>query len=86
MCVISKYVSVVNGNKSVKKLFFHTVQEQALLKEFKRLDIFLNTPLPEEVDHNSTEDVTVSKRKFLDSNCLTLADCNLLPKLHVIKV
>lgn len=32
------------------------------------------------------EDITVSKRKFLDGDHLTLADCNLLPKLHIIKV
>ncbi|XP_035387968.1 chloride intracellular channel protein 2 [Electrophorus electricus] len=63
----------------------NSIQEQALLREFKRLDIYLNTPLPEEVDHNSTEEI-ISKRKYLDGNRLTLADCNLLPKLHVIKV
>ncbi|XP_066505528.1 chloride intracellular channel protein 2 [Hoplias malabaricus] len=64
----------------------NSVQEQALLREFKRLDIYLNTPLPEEIDHNSTENITVSKRKYLDGDRMTLADCNLLPKLHVIKV
>lgn len=32
------------------------------------------------------EDITISKRKFLDGDHLTLADCNLLPKLHIIKV
>lgn len=57
-----------------------------LLKEFKRLDDYLKSPLPEEIDHNSTETITVSKRKFLDGDRLTLADCNLLPKLHVIRV
>ncbi|KAG9338654.1 hypothetical protein JZ751_025492 [Albula glossodonta] len=60
--------------------------EKALLREFKRLDDYLNSPLPEEIDHNSTEDTLVSTRKFLDGNRLTLADCNLLPKLHVIKI
>ncbi|KAL0175878.1 hypothetical protein M9458_028208, partial [Cirrhinus mrigala] len=55
--------------------------EKALLREFKRLDDYLNTPLQDELDQN----VSVSKRKFLDGNRLTLADCNLLPKLHVIK-
>ncbi|XP_076877061.1 chloride intracellular channel protein 2 [Brachyhypopomus gauderio] len=64
----------------------NSMQEQALLREFKRLDVYLNTPQTEEVDHNSGEDISVSKRKFLDGNRLTLADCNLLPKLHVIKV
>lgn len=32
------------------------------------------------------EDITVSTRKFLDGNEMTLADCNLLPKLHIVKV
>lgn len=64
----------------------HAVHEKALLREFRRLDEYLNSPLPEEIDHNSAEDVLVSNRKFLDGNRLTLADCNLLPKLHVIKV
>lgn len=63
-----------------------SVHEKNLLREFKRLDDYLNSPLPEEIDHNSTETITVSKRKFLDGDRLTLADCNLLPKLHVIRV
>lgn len=62
------------------------VHEKNLLREFKRLDIYLNSPLPEEIDLNSRETITVSKRKFLDGDRLTLADCNLLPKLHVIRV
>lgn len=57
-----------------------------MLREFKRLDDYLNSPLPEEIDHNSTETISVSNRKFLDGDRLTLADCNLLPKLHVIRV
>ncbi|XP_029459383.1 chloride intracellular channel protein 6 isoform X2 [Rhinatrema bivittatum] len=60
--------------------------EKALLKALKKLDDFLNTPLPDEIDAYSTEDLTVSERHFLDGNELTLADCNLLPKLHIIKV
>lgn len=60
--------------------------EKALLREFHRLDVYLNTPLPEEIDQDSVEDITISKRKFLDGDHLTLADCNLLPKLHIIKV
>ncbi|XP_053129895.1 chloride intracellular channel protein 2 isoform X2 [Hemicordylus capensis] len=60
--------------------------EKALLREFKRLDDYLNTPLPEEIDQNSTEEVLVSVRKFLDGNRMTLADCNLLPKLNIIKI
>lgn len=64
----------------------HPDLEKALLREFQRLDVYLNTPLPEEIDQDSVEDITVSKRKFLDGDHLTLADCNLLPKLHIIKV
>ncbi|XP_078513037.1 uncharacterized protein LOC144772520 isoform X1 [Lissotriton helveticus] len=60
--------------------------EKALLKALKRLDDYLNNPLPDEIDAYSTEDITASSRKFLDGNELTLADCNLLPKLHIIKV
>lgn len=60
--------------------------EKALLKSLKRLDEFLLTPMPEEVDSNSTEEPGESNRSFLDGPDLTLADCNLLPKLHIIKV
>lgn len=60
--------------------------EKALLKALKRLDDYLNTPLSDEIDAYSTEDIPTSSRKFLDGNEFTLADCNLLPKLHIIKV
>ncbi|KAL7983590.1 hypothetical protein Chor_000466, partial [Crotalus horridus] len=60
--------------------------EKTLLKALHKLNNYLNTPLPEEIDANSTEDITISTRKFLDGDELTLADCNLLPKLHIIKV
>ncbi|KAJ8398014.1 hypothetical protein AAFF_G00433610 [Aldrovandia affinis] len=70
----------------IKNSPINNFHEKALLREFKRLDNYLMSPLPEEIDHNSTEDTLVSTRKFLDGNRLTLADCNLLPKLHVIKI
>uniref|UniRef100_A0ACB8EGS0 Chloride intracellular channel protein 1 n=1 Tax=Sphaerodactylus townsendi TaxID=933632 RepID=A0ACB8EGS0_9SAUR len=60
--------------------------EKGLLKALKVLDNYLMTPLPEEVDENSAEDEGQSNRKFLDGDELTLADCNLLPKLHIVKV
>lgn len=63
-----------------------SVYEKNLLRALKRLDSYLNSPLPDEIDADSTEDITVSRRKFLDGDELTLADCNLLPKLHIIKV
>lgn len=62
------------------------VYEKNLLRALKKLDIYLNSPLPDEIDASSLEDVSVSGRKFLDGDELTLADCNLLPKLHIIKV
>ncbi|KAK6489976.1 chloride intracellular channel protein 5b isoform X1 [Huso huso] len=60
--------------------------EKALSKALRKLDSYLNTVLPEEIDTESAEDVNVSKRKFLDGDELTLADCNLLPKLHIVKI
>ncbi|XP_063287466.1 chloride intracellular channel protein 1 [Pelobates fuscus] len=60
--------------------------ENGLMKALRVLDGYMNTPLPEEIDENCAEDETVSHRRFLDGNELTLADCNLLPKLHIVQV
>ncbi|XP_051500723.1 chloride intracellular channel protein 5b isoform X1 [Myxocyprinus asiaticus] len=60
--------------------------EKGLTKALKKLDDYMNSPLPDEIDADSTEDEKASERKFLDGNELTLADCNLLPKLHIVKV
>uniref|UniRef100_A0A8C5MB65 Chloride intracellular channel protein n=1 Tax=Leptobrachium leishanense TaxID=445787 RepID=A0A8C5MB65_9ANUR len=60
--------------------------EKGLSKALKKLDDYLNTPLTEEIDANSREEQKTSRRKFLDGDELTLADCNLLPKLHVVKI
>lgn len=81
-------VVTIHQWKYIMSLWFRPVtdHEKNLMREFHRLDKYLISPLPEEIDHNSREDVTVSKRKFLDGDRLTLADCNLLPKLHVIRV
>ncbi|XP_078398131.1 chloride intracellular channel protein 5-like isoform X2 [Cetorhinus maximus] len=59
---------------------------RSLIKALKVLDGYLNSPLPEEIDADCVDDVSVSNRKFLDGDELTLADCNLLPKLHIVKV
>ncbi|XP_069068264.1 chloride intracellular channel protein 2 isoform X2 [Pleurodeles waltl] len=80
--IFAKFSAYIKNTRKEANMNF----EKALLKEFKRLDNYLNTPLPEEIDHNSTDEVQVSTRKFLDGNQLTLADCNLLPKLHIIKI
>lgn len=60
--------------------------ERGLLKTLQKLDDYLRSPLPDEIDHNSMEDVKFSRRNFLDGDEMTLADCNLLPKLHIVKV
>ncbi|XP_020557035.1 chloride intracellular channel protein 5 isoform X3 [Oryzias latipes] len=60
--------------------------EKTLLKSLWRLDDFLRTPLSEEIDAEASGDLPESSRSFLDGNELTLADCNLLPKLHILKV
>ncbi|KAJ8287436.1 hypothetical protein COCON_G00000950 [Conger conger] len=60
--------------------------ERGLLKTLQKLDEYLRSPLPDEIDQDSMEDVQVSSRKFLDGDEMTLADCNLLPKLHIVKV
>ncbi|KAJ8410442.1 hypothetical protein AAFF_G00193460 [Aldrovandia affinis] len=60
--------------------------EKALLKSLRRLDGYLRSPLPAEIDADSPDDLTESTRSFLDGPDLTLADCNLLPKLHIMKV
>lgn len=60
--------------------------EKGLLKALKKLDDYLGSPLPDEIDENSADDVTSSSRPFLDGQELTLADCNLLPKLNIVKV
>ncbi|KYO45099.1 chloride intracellular channel protein 2 [Alligator mississippiensis] len=80
--VFAKFSAYIKNTRKEANEHF----ERALLREFKRLDDYLNTPLPEEIDQDSTEEVLVSKRKFLDGDRLTLADCNLLPKLHIIKI
>ncbi|XP_064847864.1 chloride intracellular channel protein 5-like [Oncorhynchus masou masou] len=62
------------------------VLEKGLLKALKKLDDYLAGPLPEEIDADSMEEERGSTRRFLDGDDLTLADCNLLPKLHIVKV
>uniref|UniRef100_A0A8C9UX69 Chloride intracellular channel protein n=1 Tax=Spermophilus dauricus TaxID=99837 RepID=A0A8C9UX69_SPEDA len=72
---------IKNTQKEANKNF-----EKSLLREFKRLDDYLNTPLLDEFDPDNAEELRVSRRLFLDGDQLTLADCSLLPKLNIIKV
>ncbi|XP_058379041.1 chloride intracellular channel protein 6 [Diceros bicornis minor] len=80
--VFAKFSAFIKNTKKDA----HEIYEKNLLKSLRKLDNYLNSPLPEEIDAYSTEEVAVSGRKFLDGDELTLADCNLLPKLHIIKI
>ncbi|KAL3052811.1 hypothetical protein OYC64_005355 [Pagothenia borchgrevinki] len=64
----------------------NAVLEKGLARALKKLDDYLNSTLPDEIDADSMEEEKGSNRGFLDGNELTLADCNLLPKLHIVKV
>jgi len=52
---------------------YQTLQ-QRFIQSLSKLDAFLKTQLSSDAE---------DKRLFLDSNRMTLADCNLLPKLHI---
>ncbi|XP_071981594.1 chloride intracellular channel protein 3 [Engystomops pustulosus] len=58
--------------------------QKNLLRSLLKLDLYLKNPLPYELCRDPK--MTVSKRKFLDGDNLTLPDCNLLPKLHIINI
>lgn len=60
------------------------ILEKKFLRSLATLDEYLKTPLPYEKEQNS--DIKVSTRPFLDGDKLTLADCNLLPKLNIVEV
>nr|XP_057941822.1 chloride intracellular channel protein 6-like isoform X2 [Doryrhamphus excisus] len=80
--VFAKFSAYIkNGRKDTNE-----VLEKALLKSLRHLDVFLRTPFPDEFDADAPGDVPESTRNFLDGPELTLVDCNLLPKLHILKV
>lgn len=64
--------------------FCLSVLEKNFLHTLVKLDRYLLTPLPHELDQNPN--ITESTRRYLDGDTLTLADCNLLPKLNIVKV
>ncbi|XP_061209014.1 chloride intracellular channel protein 3 [Neopsephotus bourkii] len=63
-------------------------QDQALQRNLLRalldLDEFLSAPLAHELAHEPH--LRASRRRFLDGDQLTLADCSLLPKLNIVQV
>ncbi|XP_038011940.1 chloride intracellular channel protein 3 isoform X2 [Motacilla alba alba] len=60
------------------------VLQRSLLRALLKLDEYLSVPL----EHELAQDphLQVSQRHFLDGDHLTLADCNLLPKLNIVQV
>nr|XP_004653101.2 chloride intracellular channel protein 5 isoform X1 [Jaculus jaculus] len=81
--IFSKFSAYIKNTKQQN----NAALERGLTKALKKLDDYLNTPLPEEIDGSTRgDDDKGSQRKFLDGDELTLADCNLLPKLHVVKI
>nr|XP_012420730.1 PREDICTED: chloride intracellular channel protein 5 isoform X1 [Odobenus rosmarus divergens] len=81
--IFSKFSAYIKNTKQQN----NAALERGLTRALKKLDDYLNNPLPEEIDANTCGDEDRrSRRKFLDGDELTLADCNLLPKLHVVKI
>ncbi|XP_030391643.1 chloride intracellular channel protein 3 [Gopherus evgoodei] len=60
------------------------VLQKNLLKALLKLDRYLSTPLEYELVQDPS--LTVSRRRFLDGDQLTLADCSLLPKLNIVHI
>ncbi|NWY61590.1 CLIC3 protein, partial [Chionis minor] len=58
--------------------------QRNLLRALLKLDEYLSAPLEYELAHNPR--LQASQRRFLDGDQLTLADCNLLPKLNIVQV
>ncbi|NXI49879.1 CLIC3 protein, partial [Chloroceryle aenea] len=58
--------------------------QRSLLRVLLKLDEYLNAPL----EHELAQDphLRASRRSFLDGDQLTLADCNVLPKLNIVQV
>ncbi|KFP13838.1 Chloride intracellular channel protein 3, partial [Egretta garzetta] len=58
--------------------------QRSLLRSLLKLDEYLSAPLEYELAHDPH--LRASRRRFLDGDQLTLADCNLLPKLNIVQV
>ncbi|KAM4695888.1 chloride intracellular channel protein 3 [Rhinophrynus dorsalis] len=90
--MIPKYRESITAGNDVFQRFSAYIKNQLasheetlqknMLKSLVLLDFYLKTPLQHELKHNPK--LTISKRKFLDGDELTLPDCSLLPKLHII--
>lgn len=80
--IFAKFSAYIKNNKPQN----NAALEKSLNKALSRLDEFLLSPLPEQLRAGSEGQEEASSRRYLDGDELTLADCNLLPKLHVVKV
>ncbi|NXH16903.1 CLIC3 protein, partial [Bucco capensis] len=57
--------------------------QRSLLRALLKLDEYLSAPLEHELAQDPQ--LRASRRCFLDGDQLTLADCNLLPKLNIVQ-
>ncbi|XP_068198316.1 chloride intracellular channel protein 5b isoform X4 [Antennarius striatus] len=80
--IFAKFSAYIKNTKQEA----NPVLEKGLTRALRKLDTYLNSVLPDEIDADSMEEEKFSNRCFLDGNEFTLADCNLLPKLHIVKV
>ncbi|XP_046886857.1 chloride intracellular channel protein 5a [Hypomesus transpacificus] len=80
--IFAKFSAYVKNTKPQN----NAVLERSLNKALSKLDEYLVSPLPEEPRGGHAGAGGGSTRRYLDGDELTLADCNLLPKLHVVKV
>ncbi|KAM3856997.1 chloride intracellular channel protein 5a [Diretmus argenteus] len=80
--IFSKFSAYVKNTKPEKNKSL----EKSLNKALDKLDGYLVSPLPDDLQAGRHVAKGGSTRKYLDGDELTLADCNLLPKLHVVKV
>ncbi|XP_017265924.1 chloride intracellular channel protein 3 isoform X2 [Kryptolebias marmoratus] len=58
--------------------------EKKFLSTLVKLNMYLEEVLPHELTKNPK--LSKSDRLYLDGDAFTLADCNLLPKLNIVKV
>ncbi|XP_070711507.1 chloride intracellular channel protein 5a isoform X2 [Pempheris klunzingeri] len=77
--IFAKFSAFVKNTRPDK----NRALEKSLDKSLAKLDEYLMQQLSDEVEMGRSGE---SNRKYLDGDELTLADCNLLPKLHVVKV
>ncbi|KAL1765962.1 chloride intracellular channel protein 4 [Sigmodon hispidus] len=81
MDIFAKFAAYIKNSRPEG----NEVLERGFLLRLQKLDEYLNSPLPDEIDENILEDIKFCICRFLDGNEMILADCNLLHKLHIVK-